>query len=333
MGPDRIEPISWALPVHLRHMEMRVKPVEEDMWEILRRFEALYPTAVYFRKAYKDRAAIFCRSVEEYVAALPITNFAKVKQKFFIMRVPWPEEIAAGDEQSLMGKEFPYAAELKSRQNILYDPMAWYGFGRVVTIGWSTNFPIFLPAQKASNQWAYNRKPYPIIGEYLITESHRTNDFDTLIQHSYNKDQIGAHEFMLSIKNLVKGIFTRRELGVYDPIDGEYLGAYRNVDQKRFSIRLLKRAALMDNAYVDECGLYQTVGYSKEETPDLPAIYKQRYVAVGASPELKAEAFLEVGRALEGISGLDLVARDKISRRFERKQKQRKTEARNMRQI
>jgi hypothetical protein len=332
MATDRIEPMSRAQPVHVRNMELRMQLTEEDMWEILRRFEALYPTAVYFRRAYKAQPAIFCRSIDEYVAALPINLSRKAKRKFLVMRVPWPEEIAVGDEQSLIGGEFPYAASLAPGCDPLYDSVAWYNFGRVVTIDWATNFPMFLPTQKVENEHARRRKPYPLIGEYRVPEGHRTNDLDTLISHSYNKNQPGTHEFMLSIKSLLRGIFTTRNIGVYDPIDGEYLGVFNNSDKSKYSIRLLKRAALVENTYFAECGLQNTVGYSKQEMPELPASYRERYVAMGASPELKAEIYLEAGRSLDGIAGLDIQTRDKVLRSFERKQKQRKTNMLDTRQ-
>jgi hypothetical protein len=249
-----------------------------------------------------SKPGMFHRSLESCIAAVPPAQFYNrgERHKYLKARVPWPEELQDGSLEALAGSRIcPFDAGYDR-----VDPKKWRAYGRYVGIELCLNYPTFEHVQCEINGQTKTCQ---------IPRDHGEYRNETQFSFRYDNKEPENHKFMLTIKNLTKGIVTTQEIGAYDVESGRFLKLYP-LERPR-SRRALKLASLMDDTYLS------LSRYSLEPLKSAPLF------GLGASPALKAEAYLEAGRSLEGISGLDIKTRDKVLRKFEKEQRLRERDA------
>lgn len=311
---------------HLRVKLFRFNLTYEDGLQCLRRFADLYPTAVYINAradpggktddsywSFIDekgnrsplltneplsKPGIFHRSMESCIAAVPPAQFHGSGERYKVLRVraPWPEELQDGRLQALVGSR---KSPMGSYDYV--DPKKWRAYGRYVRVKLCMDYPTFEQVEwKLNGRTKFCQLPKNR-GEYRN---------ETSFSFHYDNKEPENHKFMLSIKNLTRGMLTTKEIGAYDLESGRFLKMYPA--GRPLSRRALKLASLMEDTY-----LYDSLASIKI----IPSL------GLSASPALKAEAYLEAGRSLEGISGLDAKTRDKVLRNFEKEQRLRGSDA------
>ena len=328
-----------------RFLRVGYQFTNEDMFEWLDRFAAWYPQAVYFdahgmrfcaTRRTEPRDVWYCdgelrryrregtprsdkvpeifHSWRACLDAVPAVDYAWIQNKGFVIRVPWSEDLKRGTDAALCGsRRTPYNVDEVGR-----DPRYWRALGRYVGIDWCMTFPDFRPAADdwRSHYGKHDQTDLTDIQHCIVPEIVFSQ---TELLSMYLHADPDMQAFIKSVRKCVHGMLTLHA-GVYEARTGKYLGPYANVGKYHYSKRFMKTLALKENAYDRIGSLHSEIKYSKD--PVFVEMGKanvpDRLTGIGPTPEMKAEAYLENGRSIDAIDGLDEATRVRLLRRFEK---------------
>lgn len=319
-----------------RRLNFGLNFTNEDFFDFLQQLETLHPETIYFdtramRKftdfwdndrrimtlaelpADNDPPVTF-NSWRDCVAAMPvrIENNDGARFKCFSARVPWPEEIAAKRAGILTGSRV-LPVDLGAER----DFATWRTYGRLVAFEWYMDYPNFMSGVEVSRERGY--KGVLDIGLERCS-APATHGYHTLFDMHYCQNDAEMRAFASTIKRLSHGMMTR-DYGVYDCETGRHLGDEIAHRSWKTSKRLMKMLAMKSHTY---SFLFHLHGMANDSNN--PALLKlmskpNRWVGIGPTPRMKAEAFLEAGLPIDDIDGLDPATRDAELRRYEKRLK------------
>jgi hypothetical protein len=319
--------------VHLSH-----RLVDEDFLDCLRRLEAWYPDTVYFEvgamrdlhDVYEmwrtlgpietfakirsaDDAPPLYRSWQDCLTATPVVKSGGESYRRFLARVPWPEEMAAGQPSALAGsRALPY--EFQGER----DFATWRALGRLVEFDWNMDFPIFISAC-AKQPWpSYlsHFDPEKIAHCSVIPSASGITEFD--IKYCHNDLEMRA--FANAIRRLTNGLLTHG-YGIYDAMTGRHVGDFVSPSTWHLSKRVAKLLAIKPHCYSSVRSLHKLIKDFHLSQFQRLLDEPDRLVGTGPTLRMKSEAFLEAGRSIDEIDGLDPETRDAELRRYERRLK------------
>lgn len=221
------------------------------------------------------------------------------------LRVPWPEDEIGNDPMLRRGR---LHAALEATD--YDDPAFWRRKGRLLDI-------LFPPIEHETED-AFNMRDHRYLQESRFggfTRAHFgtarvvTNAIWGKLEGLYNVSDPECAAFMRGARSIFSKQMTTR-IGYYAPATGEYLGPNKSPYKASCGQELLRWLCHNPTVFLSFNTLYP---FAKE----LP----KRLAATGPAPDFKAEIFLEEGLPIDDIEGLSEADKDRLKRRFEKKQK------------
>ena len=221
------------------------------------------------------------------------------------LRAPWQEEDASNNP--MLRRGWSYSAT----QYTVYDaPDFWHKKGRLLDV----LFPPIEPQtddafEERGHRWLRDPKfggfTRAHFGDSRVLHTSMTGS----VQARYNISDPECAAFFRDVRSLFGKQKTTR-IGFYAPATGEYLGPNTGPYKSSCGRDLLRWLCHNPSVFTSFNTLYP---FQKSDYKIL--------AAEGPAPDFKAEVFLEEGLPIDDIEGLTEADRDRLKRRFEKKQK------------
>jgi hypothetical protein len=232
---------------HLRMRWQDLAPclLDDDFHEIVERLRVIYPDLVLFARGfhfpdhreprYATMPIRFYKDYLSFVADPWVEN--GVRPFGLALRVPWPEDIASGDPERLIGGRKRYAYE---------DDVAGYRkYGRTMYLGGAVGRHIVSANKQLIAEIAGIDVSLVPDVRYFRGRLARSS-----IEFLYNADDADYVDFVRNVRRSTRGLTTSVEAS-YDVLTGEPLHAFPS---RPTSLRWFQRIALEDNLYTGPSG-------------------------------------------------------------------------------
>jgi hypothetical protein len=264
---------------HLRMRWQDLAPclLDDDFHEIVERLRAKYPELVLFARGfhfpdhreprYATMPVRFYRDYSSFAADPWISH--GVRPLGLALRVPWPEDVASGDPERLIGGRKRHAHE---------DDVAGYRrYGRTMYLGGSVGGEIVSANRQVIAEIAgIDVNLVPDV-RYFRGRLARSS-----VEFLYNADDDDYLGFMHKVKVCMRGLTTSVE-AAYDVITGEPVHGFAT---RPTSLRWLRQCALADNLYTGPSGYS---GQRVEFTGPHPKLVKKYRLEAGLPYQLKTD--------------------------------------------
>lgn len=231
----------------MRWQNLRPRLLFEDIEEIVARLRLIYPDLVLFARGLH----IHARREPRY-ATTPIRFYSGLRDYLenpwledglspygLALRVPWPEDIASGDPERLIGGRHRRAYE--------DDIDAYRRFGRVVYLDSGISQEVVLANRSAIAQILHvDEVKVPNIRWFRRYTSQNNIEF------LYNSADPEMTAFVTNVRQCLRGLTTSVN-AAYDIMTGEPLFGFPT---RQESLRWLRRCALEEDLYLGPSSLF-----------------------------------------------------------------------------
>lgn len=315
------------LEAHARTMTIYEDMSHADMSIFCKRLQALYPNIIYFapdsyhaRWPRQDYPGKFDSGPRE--PQLPEALFADSESCFQLLRdeqlqydrapgvhmalrAPWPEEDASGD--AMRRRAWPFSA---TTYTVYDDPTFWRKKGRLLDVLFPPSEPQTEDGfENLENRWVRDPKfggfTQAHFGGARLLHTSMTGG----VKARYNISDPECAAFFRDVRSIFGKQKTIR-MGHYAPSTHEYLGPITGRYKSSCGRDMLRWLCHHPDVFTSFTVLDRKV-VGKE----------MRLAGKGPAPDFKAEVFLEEGLPIDDVAGLTEADRDRLKRRFERKQK------------
>lgn len=311
------------LKAHIRFLKTWGPASLADMIAVCRKLQAKYPNIIYFapptynavwprpdapgKFGHGDRESgnlmAWFRDPETCVDLLKKEQlqYERAPGVHMLLRAPWPEE----DDQALKLAR-PYSG---TTYTVYDEPGFWRRKGRLIDV-------ILPPAiiqtraacESQETQWLRKLKKDSFSKSDFGEAQVLTRLMSGGLEARYNASDPECAAFMRDARSVFGKQKTTR-IGYYAPATGQYLGPNQGPYKASCGRELLRWLCHNPTVFLNFNALYPF-------TKDLP----RPLAAEGPAPDFKAEVFLEAGLPIDDIEGLTEGDRDRLKRRFEKKQ-------------
>lgn len=225
----------------MRWQNLRPRLLREDISEIVERLRIIYPELVLFPRGFHlhgvrepryDTAPVkFYADHGDYVDNPWLED--GLSPYGLALRVPWPEDIASGNAERLIGD--------RARRAYEDDTLRYRRFGRVVYLSSGMNEEIVHANRRVIAEIAgVKEDDIPDIRYFR----HFTSQVS--VEFLYNADDADLLAFVQNVRASMRGLTTSTN-AIYDVITGEPVSTFST---RAESIRWQKRCALEDHLYL-----------------------------------------------------------------------------------
>lgn len=231
--------------LRMRWQDLAPRLLDDDFHDIVERLRVIYPELVLFARGFHfpdhrepRYATMRIRFYKDYLSFVANPWIADgVRPLGLTLRVPWPEDIASGDPEQLVG----------GRKRLAYeDDVAVYRrYGRTMYLGGSIGREIVSANKQVIAEIAG-------IDVSLVPDIRyfRGRQARSSIELLYDADDADYLDFVRNVRLSMRGLTTSVE-ATYDVLTGEPLYAF---PARPTSLRWLRRCALEDNLYIGPSG-------------------------------------------------------------------------------
>jgi|JI10StandDraft_1071094.scaffolds.fasta_scaffold29025_3 hypothetical protein len=225
----------------MRWLNLRPRLLFEDMQDIVTRLRLIYPELVLF-----PRALHFPDRKEPRYATMPARFYSGLKDYSddpwlegglspygLALRVPWPEDIACGDPERLIGG--------RERRAYEDDVGTYRRFGRVVYLDCGISQEI-VPANRQAIAELLNVNEDDVPAVHWFRHCLSQNSVEFL----YNSADPEMKTFERNVRQCMRGLTTGTS-AAYDIMTGEPMYSFPT---RLKSLRWLRQCALGDNLYL-----------------------------------------------------------------------------------
>lgn len=225
----------------MRWQNLRPRLVFEDIEDILARLRQVYPELVLFPRVFH-----FPDRQEPRYTTMPVRFYPELRDYLerpwlegglspygLALRVPWPEDIASGDPERLIGG--------RNRRAYEDDVAAYRQFGRAVYLDCGISQEI-VPANRRAIAELLNIKEDEVPEVRWFRHYMSQNNIELL----YNSADPDITAFVKTVRQCMRGLTTSTN-AAYDVLTGEPI---HNFPTRLESLRWLRRCALEDNLYL-----------------------------------------------------------------------------------